>query len=105
MSGRRSCPSATEWRSRVRRRRRAPIPTSDGVIEKRDLEHLVDLPPGIAAIVREVADEDAAQLRRLTAIGLNLGTAVEVSDVVCTRITDALDLLLKPKRLIATLRS
>ena len=59
----------------------APIPTRDGEIERRDLEHLADLPPGVSAVVREVADEDAALLRRLKAIGLRLGTAVEVAGV------------------------
>jgi len=56
----------------------APIPTRDGEIAFRDLEFLADLPPGVEAVVREVADDNAEQLRSLTAVGLRLGTVVEV---------------------------
>ena len=59
----------------------APIPTPDGEIARRDLEFLADLPPGVEAVVREVADDDGRQLRSLTAIGLRLGTVVEVERV------------------------
>ena len=59
----------------------APIPTREGEIESRELELLADLPTGVPAVVREVADNDGEQLRSLTALGLRLGTAVEVEQV------------------------
>ncbi len=56
----------------------APIPTPTGEIADRDLSELAELPVGASAVVREVPDEDAARLRRLAALGLMLGTRVEM---------------------------
>jgi DtxR family Mn-dependent transcriptional regulator len=57
----------------------APIPSSDGVIANRDLVTLTQLPTGVAAVVREVSDEDSGRLRELAAAGFLLGTSVVVT--------------------------
>ena len=65
-------------------------------------------PAGVAAVGNGA--NDAAMLRR-AALGVAVvggegaaGEAVASADVVVTRIEDALDLLLEPRRLVATLR-
>ncbi len=56
----------------------SPIPTRDGSIMRRELKPLAEAEPGSWAIVRQVADRDGDQLRALSAIGLLLGTKIEV---------------------------
>ncbi len=56
----------------------APIPTRDGSIERCELMPLTEAGPGSFAVVRQVADHDGGQLRALSAIGLLLGTKIEM---------------------------
>lgn len=56
----------------------APIPASDGTLVRRDLTPLADLPDGCSAVVGQVADHDAEQLRMLGARGFLLGAHVEI---------------------------
>ena len=56
----------------------APIPSPEGIIERRDLVALSELPEGAEAVVREVPDEDSERLRELAAAGFLLGTDVVV---------------------------
>lgn len=57
----------------------APIPSPDGVIARRDLVVLTELPVGARAVVREVPDEDSGRLRELAAAGFLLGTELVVA--------------------------
>lgn len=59
----------------------APIPTPDGVMRRRDLPLLADLPAGSAAVIREVSDADSERLRRLASDGFLLGREVSVDEV------------------------
>jgi DtxR family transcriptional regulator, Mn-dependent transcriptional regulator len=56
----------------------APIPTRDGSVARRVLKPLAEAEPGSLTVVRQVADRDGDQLRALSAIGLVLGTNVEL---------------------------
>ena len=56
----------------------APIPTPDLVLAVPDWPLLARLDAGQRAVVAEVSDHDAALLRRVGALGLYPGTAVEV---------------------------
>lgn len=56
----------------------SPIPTRDGSITSRALKPLAEAEPGSWAVVRQVADRDGDQLRALSAIGLLLGTKIEL---------------------------
>jgi DtxR family Mn-dependent transcriptional regulator len=58
----------------------APIPSPDGVIERRDLVALSDLEVGARGVVREVPDEDSERLRELAAAGFLLGTTLTVRE-------------------------
>lgn len=58
----------------------APIPTREGDIEEHELLRLSDLPPGAAAVVREVSDESSEGLRRLAELGLFPGTRVRLRE-------------------------
>jgi DtxR family Mn-dependent transcriptional regulator len=53
----------------------APIPTSEGTISERPLQKLLELQPGEAGVVRQVADNDSGRLLRL-ALGLRPGARV-----------------------------
>lgn len=54
----------------------APIPTSEGTISERPLQRLLDLQPGQAGVVRQVADNDSGRLLRLAKLGLRPGARV-----------------------------
>jgi DtxR family Mn-dependent transcriptional regulator len=56
----------------------APIPSRDGTMARLDLTRLADLPAGHRARVRQVSDDDDDRLRTLSALGLLLGTEVEL---------------------------
>lgn len=56
----------------------APIPTAEGEIEERAVARLTEVQPDVAAVVREVADEDPRRLRRAAALGLVPGARVVV---------------------------
>lgn len=58
----------------------APIPTSEGTISERPLEKLLDLQPGEAGVVRQVADNDSGRLLRLAKLGLRPGARVVRED-------------------------
>lgn len=58
----------------------SPIPSAEGTIEERAVTRLTDVQEGVPAVVREVADEDPAQLRRAGALGLFPGTRVVVCE-------------------------
>lgn len=57
----------------------APIPTAEGEIAERAIMRLPEIAVDVPAVVREVADEDAARLRRVGALGLFPGTRVVVA--------------------------
>jgi DtxR family Mn-dependent transcriptional regulator len=54
----------------------APIPTSEGTISERPLQRLLELQPGQAGVVRQVADNDSGRLLRLAKLGLRPGARV-----------------------------
>lgn len=56
----------------------SPIPARDGSIDQPHLKKLVDAEPGSSVVVRQVGDRDGDRLRRLSAIGLLLGTRFDV---------------------------
>jgi DtxR family Mn-dependent transcriptional regulator len=56
----------------------APIPTSTGAIEERDLIPLADLPLDTPSIVRHIPDDDPHLLRRAAALGIVPGASVTV---------------------------
>jgi DtxR family Mn-dependent transcriptional regulator len=58
----------------------APIPTAAGVFNDVHLPSLADLPVGSAAKLRQVPDEDPAQLRYFAELGLVPGADVELVD-------------------------
>jgi len=58
----------------------APIPTSEGTISERPLEKLLDLQPGEAGVVRQVADNDSGRLLQLAKLGLRPGVRVVRED-------------------------
>ena len=62
----------------------SPIPTRDGSIESPRLHRLTDTEAGTSAIVRQVGDRDGDRLRRLSAIGLLLGTRFDLLTVAET---------------------
>ena len=55
-----------------------PIPTSAGHLQERDLKGLSEFRAGETAVIREVADDNPARLRRWSALGLTPGARVEV---------------------------
>jgi DtxR family transcriptional regulator, Mn-dependent transcriptional regulator len=55
-----------------------PIPTKNGVVARTRHVALVDLQPGESAEIRRVADQSAAKLRQLAALGLVPGALVSV---------------------------
>jgi DtxR family Mn-dependent transcriptional regulator len=56
----------------------SPIPARDGSIERPELKRLTEAEAGTSAIVRQVGDRDSDRLRRLSAIGLLLGTRFDL---------------------------
>jgi DtxR family Mn-dependent transcriptional regulator len=58
----------------------APIPNSAGEFDDVHLPSLADLPVGAAALLRQVPDEDPAELRYFAELGLLPGVEVEVID-------------------------
>jgi DtxR family Mn-dependent transcriptional regulator len=56
----------------------APIPTSAGTIEERDLIPLADLPLDTASVVRHIPDDDPELLRRAASLGIVPGVTVTV---------------------------
>jgi DtxR family transcriptional regulator, Mn-dependent transcriptional regulator len=55
-----------------------PIPTSSGELRHRDLKPLSDFRKGDRVVIREVADDNPARLRRWQSLGLTPGANVEV---------------------------
>ena len=64
----------------------APIPPSEGPFVRTAYRRLSEALPGEALVVREVADEDAAILRRLDALGLRPDARLRVLAVDADRI-------------------
>lgn len=62
----------------------SPIPARDGSIDRPHLKKLSEADPGSSVIVRQVGDRDGDRLRRLSAIGLLLGTRFDVLAVAET---------------------
>lgn len=56
----------------------SPIPARDGSIARPELKRLTEAEAGTSAIVRQVGDRDGDRLRRLSAIGLLLGTRFDL---------------------------
>lgn len=56
----------------------SPIPARDGSIDRPQLKRLTETEAGTSAIVRQVGDRDGDRLRRLSAIGLLLGTRFDL---------------------------
>jgi DtxR family Mn-dependent transcriptional regulator len=56
----------------------APIPTSTGAIEERDLIPLADLPLDTPSVIRHIPDDDPDLLRRAAALGIVPGASVTV---------------------------
>lgn len=56
----------------------SPIPTRDGALVRREFQRLTEVDPGSSVVVRQVADHDGARLRRLSAMGLLLGTTIDL---------------------------
>ncbi|MFQ5529727.1 MAG: metal-dependent transcriptional regulator [Gemmatimonadota bacterium] len=56
----------------------SPIPTRDGSMARREFKSLTEVVPGSSVVVRQVADQDGGRLRRLSAIGLLLGTRIDL---------------------------
>jgi len=55
-----------------------PIPTSSGELRHRDLKALSDFRAGDRVVIREVADDNPARLRRWRSLGLTPGANVEI---------------------------
>jgi DtxR family transcriptional regulator, Mn-dependent transcriptional regulator len=55
-----------------------PIPTSSGEMHLRDLKRLSDFRAGDHIVIREVADDNPARLRRWSSLGLTPGAAVHI---------------------------
>jgi DtxR family transcriptional regulator, Mn-dependent transcriptional regulator len=55
-----------------------PIPTSSGELRHRDLKRLTEFRPGDRVVIREVADDNPARLRRWQSLGLTPGANVEI---------------------------
>jgi DtxR family Mn-dependent transcriptional regulator len=55
-----------------------PIPTSSGELKHRDLKKLSDFRAGDRVIIREVADDNPARLRRWSSLGLTPGASVQI---------------------------
>ena len=58
----------------------APIPSAEGEVAERAVTGLDEVPPDTPAVVREVADDDPARLRRAGKLGLVPGTRVVVCE-------------------------
>ena len=56
----------------------APIPTREGAVDERRLQSLAELPPGRAATIIRVSDEDPGMLRYLAEMGIVPGALVTV---------------------------
>jgi DtxR family transcriptional regulator, Mn-dependent transcriptional regulator len=55
-----------------------PIPTSTGEMRLRDLKRLSDFRAGDRVVIREVADDNPARLRRWSSLGLTPGAEVQI---------------------------
>jgi DtxR family transcriptional regulator, Mn-dependent transcriptional regulator len=55
-----------------------PIPTSSGELRHRDLKRLSDFRAGDRVVIREVADDNPARLRRWSSLGLTPGAKVDI---------------------------
>jgi DtxR family Mn-dependent transcriptional regulator len=55
-----------------------PIPTSTGELHHRDLKRLSEFRAGDRVIIREVADDNPARLRRWRSLGLTPGAVVQI---------------------------
>jgi len=55
-----------------------PIPTSSGELTHRDLKRLSEFRVGDRVVIREVADDNPARLRRWSSLGLTPGANVEI---------------------------
>jgi DtxR family transcriptional regulator, Mn-dependent transcriptional regulator len=55
-----------------------PIPTREGVLERRQLRPLCDFRPGDRVVIREVQDDDPERLRRWRDLGLTPGAVVHL---------------------------
>jgi DtxR family Mn-dependent transcriptional regulator len=55
-----------------------PIPTPTGELRHRDLKRLCDFRAGDRVIIREVADDNPARLRRWSSLGLTPGANVHI---------------------------
>lgn len=63
----------------------SPIPGPEGQMERRAVTRLAEVPPGVPAVVREVADEEPEKLREAGALGLFPGTRVVVAGETAER--------------------
>jgi DtxR family Mn-dependent transcriptional regulator len=55
-----------------------PIPTSSGELRHRDLKRLSEFRAGDRVVIREVADDNPARLRRWSSLGLTPGATVQI---------------------------
>jgi DtxR family transcriptional regulator, Mn-dependent transcriptional regulator len=55
-----------------------PIPTPTGELRHRDLKRLSEFRAGDRVVIREVADDNSARLRRWSSLGLKPGAVVDV---------------------------
>ena len=55
-----------------------PIPTPTGELPQRDLKRLSDFRAGDRVVIREVADDNPARLRRWSSLGLTPGANVQI---------------------------
>jgi DtxR family Mn-dependent transcriptional regulator len=55
-----------------------PIPSSTGELRQRDLKKLSDCRAGERIVIREVADDNPARLRRWSSLGLMPGATVQI---------------------------
>jgi DtxR family Mn-dependent transcriptional regulator len=55
-----------------------PIPTPTGELRHRDLKRLCDFRAGDRVVIREVADDNPARLRRWSSLGLTPGANVQI---------------------------
>jgi DtxR family transcriptional regulator, Mn-dependent transcriptional regulator len=55
-----------------------PIPTSSGELRHRDLKRLSEFRAGDRVVIREVADDNPARLRRWSSLGLTPGAKVQI---------------------------
>jgi DtxR family Mn-dependent transcriptional regulator len=55
-----------------------PIPTSSGELRHRDLKPLSEFRAGDRVVIREVADDNPARLRRWSSLGLTPGARVQI---------------------------